>query len=259
MFTGNFFVSKTCWILLQCVLTLGLLSGCVSPRFLDGQEHTFRELALVMDATVVNARLGAPAQINAASDNVLAAQMEVVVNEVLGSKGYLPIPMIRTTGLGFSSAQPLEVVIDMSAPHFGPPNLPPYSALIRAPGVNVFQVGALHNHPADSRFVIPSPENGRPLPVMVVTIRGKSASGEVMPFNAARGSSNIILSPGARDAESWTTYDSDTLSISVSLLEGGSGKLLWQEQRKVAAEPVVRNYAGELREMLQQFPVRKAL
>jgi hypothetical protein len=141
----------------------------------------------------------------------------------------------------------------MAAPHMGPPNVPPFSAFIRVPGVSIPQLADLHKKPEGSRFIIPD-FHGKPLPLMVVTLRGKSTSAGSMLTNVAKGAVNVVLSIGSRDAVSVMDFDKDTVQITASLIEGESGKLLWQESRKVSEAPRIGNFESELKEMLKKFP-----
>ncbi len=234
------------------------LSGCSTSRFLDGKEHGLGEIALVTDVTVLHEQSSGLPQVIVDADMHIANGLENTAAGILAKKGYQPLPVIASSGSGFfADQQPLEVFPELRFASHQAPNMPPFGMYVRSSYANLPLLVAAHRKSFDPRLVFPD-RHGKPLPMLVMTARGKTENGGKPGMHMSMGS-NVILSKGARDAISVEAFEKNTFILDVSLLEGGSGKLLWQASRSIKAEADIQHFVGTLETLLQDFPVARQI
>jgi hypothetical protein len=276
--------------LLAGVITAGC--GTSPPR--EDKIGRLKEIAIVVDATILNDRTNQPSLLNVAESDAIARHLENIAAERLRAKGYLARPVIRTIGLGFDRSQNIEVEYETKAEIGSRASSPPFAMLVRGDNVSASKIDELHGAAIEDRL----PANGSPLgpmPILFIGARGKFISGGAVVANIGKIAVNVVIVAATIAARGGSgnglELEEDTLELTLKLFdpripntppdqgptrcagvgrEGvrsrGSenaeevlacGPLLWRARKYVARDPDEHNFTMEIEALLKSLPPAK--
>lgn len=238
------------------------MTGCRGNLVRDEKISKLDEIALVIDATVLNERTLKSAQVDVGECEAITERLETVADRVLLRKGYRAKPMMRTVGFGYDSSRSIEVLFDSKFLAGGVSSSPPFVTVLHEGDVVVSKIGELHRRAAEAGLdsksniidatLIGNLNSSRPM--LVISASGKSTSGGSMLGNVAKGALNVIASIGSRQAARVMDFDKDTVFMAVQLVEPVSGSVLWQSSRRIETDPDAGNFVEQLSNILGELP-----
>lgn len=270
------------------VLACVMMAGCRNSLPREDEISHLREIAIVVDATVLNDRTNQPSLLNVAESEAIARRLEDIATERLRAKGYLARPMIRTVGFGFDRSQNIEVAYEAKAETGTPATSPPFAMLVRAGNVTASQIEKLHSAAIEDHL----PSNGShlgPMPLLVIGARGKFISGGAVAANIGKIAVNVVIVAATIAARGGSgnglEIEEDTLDLTLTLFDPriqstppetrcdgspresvrrrpkeiaeealGCGPLLWRSKIHAAKDPDEQNFTKEVEALLKILP-----
>jgi hypothetical protein len=276
------------------MLAVLIAAGCRSSPPREDKIGRLKEIAIVVDATILNDRTNQPSLLNVAESDAIARRLENIVAERLRAKGYVARPMIRTVGFGFDRAQNIEVAYEAKAEFGTQASSPPFAMLVRGGNISAAQIDELHHAAIADRLPVEGSPLG-PMPILVIGARGKVISGGAVAANIGKIAVNVVIVAATIAARGGSgnalEIEEDTLDLTLKLFDpripgthtdqgqarcAGAGRegvrsrgnenaeevlacgpLLWRARKYAARDPDEQNFTMEVEALLKSLPPAK--